>query len=54
MCLGDLFGDVSTDIPQYQKSLFDKLEKPLFNAVGNHDIKDDHYEKELWKNFFLF
>src|SRR5688500_16545784 len=35
ICLGDLFMDIKNEIPNYQMSLFDKLEIPLFNAVGN-------------------
>lgn len=45
--LGDLFLDVdSTYIKHYQKSFFDKLNMPLYNAVGNHDISNGNmYEK---------
>jgi hypothetical protein len=43
VCLGDLFLDIKNDIPKYEMSLFDKLEIPLFNAVGNHDISGNTY-----------
>jgi hypothetical protein len=56
MCLGDMFLDVNeTYIEHYQKSLFDKLKMPLFNAVGNHDLANDNmYEKVYGKTFFYF
>lgn len=45
--LGDLFLDVNdTYIKHYQQSFFDKLNMPLFNAVGNHDLANgNRYEK---------
>jgi hypothetical protein len=53
--LGDLFLDVNeTYIQHYQKSLFNKLKMPLFNAVGNHDLAGDLYEKQFGKTFFSF
>ncbi len=35
---GDLFLDPDKDIPRYRRSLFDRLDIPLFNAPGNHDV----------------
>ncbi|NOQ72170.1 MAG: hypothetical protein GQ574_09220 [Crocinitomix sp.] len=54
VCLGDLFKDVSNDIPNYQTSLFDKLEMPLVNAVGNHDLTDNIYQDNFGKTAFSF
>lgn len=54
--LGDLFLDVNnTYIEHYQKSLFNKLQMPLFNAVGNHDLSNGNmYETIYPKTFFEF
>lgn len=52
--LGDLFKDVRNDIPFYRKSLFSKLQLPLYNAVGNHDISGDVYQENFGKTFFSF
>ena len=55
MSLGDLFLDVNdTYINHYKYSLFDKLKMPLFNAVGNHDLAGNLYEKIYGKTFFSF
>jgi len=56
MSLGDLFLDVNdTYIAHYRKSLFDKLQMPLFNAVGNHDLANGNmYEKVFGKEYFTF
>jgi hypothetical protein len=45
--LGDLFLDVNdVYISHYKKSLFDKLQMPIYNAVGNHDLSNGNlYEK---------
>lgn len=45
--LGDLFLDVNdTYIEHYQRSFFDKLNMPLYNAVGNHDLANgNRYDK---------
>jgi hypothetical protein len=53
MSLGDLFLDVNEiNILHYQKSLFNKLKMPLFNAVGNHDLSGNLYEKVFDPTFF--
>jgi hypothetical protein len=44
---GDIFLDVRKDIPNYETYLFNKLEKPLYNAVGNHDISGSIYEEKF-------
>ncbi len=54
MSTGDLFLDVTTNIPNYQKSLFNKLKLPLFNAVGNHDISGDIYKNKFGDTFDWF
>jgi predicted MPP superfamily phosphohydrolase len=55
MCLGDMFMDVRNNIPNYIHSLFSKLQKPLFNAVGNHDISSDEvYQKKFGETYFYF
>jgi calcineurin-like phosphoesterase family protein len=54
--LGDMFIDVNeTYIEHYRKSLFSKLQMPIFNAVGNHDLSNGNmYEKIYGKTFFSF
>ena len=52
--LGDLFKDVRNDIPFYEKSLFNRLELPLYNAVGNHDLSGDVYQKNFGETFYYF
>lgn len=54
ICLGDLFKDVRTNIPNYQRVLFDKLETPLFNAVGNHDLSENIYQENFGETDFSF
>lgn len=54
ICLGDLFMDITNDIPKYKTSLFDKLEIPLFNAVGNHDLTGSVYQDNYGATFFKF
>lgn len=54
ICLGDIFMDVRNDIPNYEKSFFDKLEIPLYNAVGNHDLTDNIYQEHYGATYFTF
>lgn len=54
VCLGDLFLDVRNDIPFFQQSLFAKLQHPLFNAVGNHDLSGKVYQDNFGATFFDF
>ena len=54
MCLGDLFMDIKNDLPKYETSLFDKLQIPLFNAVGNHDLTKTIYQDNFGPTFFKF
>lgn len=52
--LGDLFLDVKNDIPNYTDTLFNRLQLPLFNAVGNHDISGTIYQEHFGNTFFSF
>jgi hypothetical protein len=56
MSLGDLFLDVNdTYIKNYSRSLFNKLQMPLFNAVGNHDLSNGNvYSKLFGETFYSF
>lgn len=45
--LGDLFLSPSKDMRNYPRTLFNKLNCPIFNAVGNHDVEDFDYEKSF-------
>lgn len=54
VCLGDLFKDIRTNIPNYERVLFKKLEMPLFNTVGNHDLSDEIYQENYGKTDFSF
>lgn len=56
MSLGDMFLDVDQlYLEHYQRTLFDKLKMPLFNAVGNHDVSNGNlYEKQFGKTYFYF
>ena len=54
VCLGDLFKDISNEIPNYQNSFFDKLEMPLVNSVGNHDLTGNVYQDNFGETVFSF
>ena len=54
MCLGDLFLDVKNNVPNYEKALFSKLDLPLFNAVGNHDLSGNVYQEHFGETFYSF
>ncbi|MBI3134254.1 MAG: hypothetical protein HYZ14_06210 [Bacteroidetes bacterium] len=54
VCLGDLFMDIKNDLPKYRTSLFDKLQIPLFNAVGNHDLTGTIYQENFGATWFKF
>ncbi len=54
VCLGDLFLDIQNDIDAYQTSFFNKLEIPLVNSVGNHDLSGDIYQNNYGKTTFSF
>ncbi len=54
MSLGDLFLSLKKDVKNYDRVLFSKLDMPLFNAVGNHDIEEDNYKSKFGKTYFWF
>lgn len=55
LCLGDLFMNIKTDITFYKKSFLSKLNFPLFNAVGNHDVdRAGTYQKEFGATYYSF
>ncbi|MBN4072735.1 hypothetical protein JYT74_01715 [Crocinitomix catalasitica] len=54
VCLGDLFLNIDKEIENYQTYFFNKLEIPLFNAVGNHDLKDNVYQENFGDTYFSF
>lgn len=54
VCLGDMFMDVSNDIPSYKKSLFSKINIPIYNAVGNHDLTDGIYQNNFGETYYSF
>jgi calcineurin-like phosphoesterase family protein len=56
MSLGDLFLDVNeVYMRHYRQSLFDKLNFPVFNVVGNHDVSNGNlYEKKYGQTFSCF
>lgn len=54
VCLGDLFLDIKNDIPTYKDKLIDKLNMPLYNVPGNHDISGKIYENNFGSTFYYF
>lgn len=54
VCLGDLFKDISNDIPHYEAALFKPLDMPLVNSVGNHDLTGTVYQDHYGKTGFSF
>ena len=56
MSLGDLFMDVKYDVINYKTSFLQKLNIPIFNAVGNHDLsKFGFYRKTFGeKTYYSF
>jgi hypothetical protein len=53
--LGDLFLDVNEQtIKNYSAALFSRLQIPMFNAVGNHDISSPLYSERFGKTTQAF
>ncbi|MBX7093184.1 MAG: hypothetical protein K1X56_00560 [Flavobacteriales bacterium] len=50
--LGDFFLDVKNDIPNYTSDILNPLRIPLYNAVGNHDLSSDVYQKNYGATWF--
>lgn len=53
ICLGDLFKSVADDRALYTQSLFSKLEMPLVNTVGNHDLTGTIYQENYGETSFM-
>ena len=51
---GDVFRDIENDFPNYQRSLFTKIDFPLYNAVGNHDLTGDFYQENIGDTWYSF
>jgi hypothetical protein len=51
---GDVFMDIENDYPNYKQSVFKKVEYPLYNAVGNHDLSGDFYQENIGETWFSF
>ena len=51
---GDVFLDIKRDLPNYRQSLFEKVDFPLFDAVGNHDLTRDYYQEKIGNTWFSF
>jgi len=54
VCSGDLFKDIRGQRELYDTILFNRLSKPLFNAVGNHDVTDDLFETHYGLTSYSF
>jgi hypothetical protein len=52
--LGDLFLSVKRDMKNYRWTFFDKLQMPIFNAVGNHDIEEVDYVGRFGRTYNSF
>ncbi len=52
--LGDLFLAPSKEQKNYQQSFFSKINTPIFNAVGNHDIEDFNWTKNFGKSTYAW
>lgn len=54
VCLGDLYKDVKNDHEIYKTGFYKYLTKPLYNAVGNHDVSGSFYEDIIAPRFYSF
>ena len=54
VCLGDLFLSPEKDLQNYPRVFFDKLNMPLFNAVGNHDVENFDYNNHFGSTYLSF
>ena len=52
--LGDLFLKLKDSKINYENSLFSKLNAPLFNVVGNHDVEQGNYESNYGSSTYAF
>jgi len=44
---GDVFKDIENNYINYQQSIFSKIDFPMYNAVGNHDLTVVCYNKNI-------
>jgi len=51
---GDVFMDIENNYPNYRQSLFAKVDFPLYNAVGNHDLTSNIYQENIGDTWFSF
>lgn len=51
---GDVFSDIKNDYAFYKKSVFSKMDIPLYNAVGNHDISGSFYQENIGETYYSF
>ncbi len=49
--VGDLYLNPDTDREPYQKFFLNRLSKPFFNAVGNHDVMGDFYDNDVTTSY---
>ena len=54
VCLGDLFKDIRNEMDTYETFLFNELEVPLVNTVGNHDLSGTVYQDNYGETSFYF
>jgi len=53
--LGDLFCNLEEDYDSYKRALFDKIEFPIYNVAGNHDLFNyELYEEKFGPTTFSF
>ena len=49
---GDMFIDAVADRPRYEEAFFQRLDMPLLNAVGNHDVDNKQYEQVYGATYY--
>jgi len=52
--VGDVFLDVKNDFPLYQKKFFKQLKRPVFIAVGNHDVSGSYFGENIGETCVQF
>ena len=52
--LGDIFLNPEKDIESYSQLFFSKINSPIYNAVGNHDVMGSVYKKRYKKTYYDF
>ena len=51
---GDVFKDIENNYINYQHSLFSKVDFPMYNAVGNHDLTGNYYQENIGDTWFAY